>query len=477
MTTHFQSSLFFYGGIAMISLTVKEVAQALKNLNDTSKWEDVEITAVGFDTRKMVSGSLFVPLIGENDGHQFIQSAIKNGAKAALWSAPLEDAPADFPVILVEDTLIALQELAQYYLKKVDPKVVAITGSNGKTTTKDMTDAVMSSRYRVYKTQGNFNNQIGLPITILSMPADTEVVILEMGMSDKGEIEVLSRIAEPDIAIITMIGESHIEFLGSRANIADAKMEITAGMKENSLLIYPGEEELLEERVKNLKGIQLKTFGTKESNNIYPLQVKNQMRETSFVTNVDPSIEVNIPVLGTYNVNNALAALTAGMALDIPIKESYTPLAKFQLTKNRTEWDEGINGSMILNDSYNANPTAMKLVIENFSQLESNGKKYVVLGDMLELGDLSEELHVSVKEALDPAKINEVYLYGTEMKVLQEALLSEGRFAKENIHHFTGDKHPLIEEVKQKLALDDYILIKSSFGTDLLSVVEALKAE
>ncbi|MFL2100508.1 UDP-N-acetylmuramoyl-tripeptide--D-alanyl-D-alanine ligase [Desemzia sp. FAM 23991] len=461
----------------MISLSVKETAQALKSLNDTSKWDNVEITAVGFDTRKMVSGSLFVPLIGESDGHQFIQSAIENGAKAALWSAPLEDAPADFPVILVEDTLIALQELAHYYLKKVGPKVVAITGSNGKTTTKDMTDAVMSSRYCVYKTQGNFNNQIGLPITILSMPADTEVVILEMGMSDKGEIEVLSRIAEPDIAIITMIGESHIEFLGSRANIADAKMEITSGMKENSLLIYPGEEELLEERVKKLKGIQRKTFGTKESNDIYPLQVKNQMRETSFVTNVDSSIEVKIPVLGTYNVNNALAALTAGMALDIPVKESYTPLAKFQLTKNRTEWDKGINGSMILNDSYNANPTAMKLVIENFSQLESNGKKYVVLGDMLELGDLSEELHVSVKEALDPTKINEVYLYGAEMKVLQEALLSEGRFAKENIHHFTGDKHPLIEEVKQKLALDDYILIKSSFGTDLLSVVEALKAE
>ncbi|MBM6616049.1 UDP-N-acetylmuramoyl-tripeptide--D-alanyl-D-alanine ligase [Desemzia sp. RIT804] len=459
----------------MISLMVGEIAKALGSLNDTSKWDDVEITAVGFDTRKMVSGSLFVPLIGENDGHKFIQNAIDNGAKAALWSAPLEDAPADFPVILVEDTLLALQELAQYYLKKVAPKVVGITGSNGKTTTKDMTDAVMSSRYRVYKTQGNFNNQIGLPITILSMPVDTEVVILEMGMSDKGEIEVLSHIAEPDIAIITMIGESHIEFLGSRANIADAKMEITSGMKEQSLLIYPGEEELLEERAEFLKGIQLKTFGTKESNDIYPLQITNQMRETSFITNLAPSIEVKIPVLGTYNVNNALAALTAGMALDIPIAESFESLAQFQLTKNRTEWDEGINGSMILNDSYNANPTAMKLVIENFSQLESNGKKYVVLGDMLELGDLSEELHVSVKEALDPAKVDEVYLYGAEMKALQEALLNEGRFSQESIHYFIGDKQPLIEEIKQKLKENDYILIKSSFGTDLLSVVEALK--
>lgn len=461
----------------MISLTIKEIAQTLGNLNDTSKWDDVEIAAVDFDTRKMVSGSLFVPLIGENDGHKFIQNAIDKGAKAALWSAPLDQAPVGFPVIVVEDTLLALQKLAQYYLKKVAPKVVAITGSNGKTTTKDMTEAVMSSRYRVHKTQGNFNNQIGLPITILSMPSDTEVIILEMGMSDKGEIELLSKIAEPDIAIITMIGESHIEFLGSRANIADAKMEITAGMKENSLLIYPGEEVLLEERVKALKRIQLKTFGTKELNDIYPLQVKTQMRETSFVTNVAPEIEVKIPVLGTYNVNNALAALTAGMELDIPIEESFKPLAQFQLTKNRTEWDEGINGSMILNDAYNANPTAMKLVIENFGQLKNSGKKYVVLGDMLELGVLSKDLHVSVKDALDPIKIDEVYLYGTEMKALQEVLLNEGQFASENIHSFIGDKQPLIEEVKGKLTTDDYILIKSSFGTNLLSVVEALKVK
>lgn len=460
----------------MISLTVKEAAQALGNLNDTSDWDEMEITAVGFDTRKMVSGSLFVPLIGENDGHKFIQNAIDNGAKAALWSAPLEEAPVGFPVIVVEDTLSALQKLAQYYLKKVAPKVVAITGSNGKTTTKDMTEAVMSSRYRVHKTQGNFNNHIGLPITILSMPADTEVVILEMGMSDIGEIEALSRIAEPDTAIITMIGESHIEFLGTRARIADAKMEITAGMKENSLLIYPGEEKLLEERVKALKGIQLKTFGTNEWNDMYPIQVKTQMRETSFITNVDSSIEVKLPVLGTYNVDNALAALTAGMALDIPIAESFKPLAHFQLTKNRTEWEEGINGSLILNDSYNANPTAMKLVVENFSQLENKGKKYVVLGDMLELGDVSKELHISVKEALDATKIDEVYLYGTEMKALQETLLGEGQFTPENVHYFVGNKQPLIEEIKQTLAPDDYILIKSSFGTDLLAVVKAVRA-
>lgn len=461
----------------MISLTVGEIAEALGSLNNTDKWTDTTITGVEFDTRKMIAGSLFVPLIGENDGHQFAESALEKGAKAALWSRPVAEAPEGLPVIQVEDTLLALQQLAKYYLKKVNPKVIGITGSNGKTTTKDMTEAVMSSRYRVYKTQGNFNNHIGLPITILSMPADTEVAILEMGMSKKGEIEVLSHIAEPDIAIITMIGESHIEFFGSRAGIADAKMEITAGMKKGSILVYPGEEPLLQERVKTLTGIQLKTFGSKESNNMYPLTVDSQMRKTTFTVNEAPDVTVELPVLGTYNVNNALAALTAGIALNIPIQESYLALAQFDLTKNRTEWLEGIHGTMLLNDAYNANPTAMKLVIENFSQLENKGKKVVVLGDMLELGELSKSLHVSVKEALNPAQIDEVFLYGEEMIALYEAMLSEGAFAKAAVHHFTGEKEQLIQKLKQELQSNDYILIKSSFGTDLLSVVDALKVK
>lgn len=461
----------------MILLTVGEIAKALGSLNDVSKWADIEITAVEFDTRKMVPGSLFVPLIGDVDGHRFAETAKEKGAKAALWSRPVEEAPQDFPVIQVKDTLVALQELAKYYLNKVHPKVIGITGSNGKTTTKDMTEAVMSSRYRVHKTQGNFNNHIGLPITILSMPEDTEVVILEMGMNNKGEIEALSRIAEPDVAIITMIGESHIEFFGSRASIADAKMEITAGMKENSVLVYPGEEVLLQERVKTLKGIQLQTFGTSEKNHLYPLSVDSQMMKTTFTVNKVPGITIEIPVLGTYNVDNALAALTAGLALDIPIEESSPFLAQFDLTKNRTEWIEGMNGSMILNDAYNANPTAMKLVTENFSQLDNIGRKIVVLGDMLELGESSEELHVSVKEALDASQIEVVYLYGTEMRALYQALLNEGAFAESQLHYFAGEKEPLVKALKQTVQPNDHVLIKSSFGTDLLSVVEELKAK
>ena len=461
----------------MISLTIKEIAAAVGALNDTSMWSDQEIISVDFDTRKLVKESLFVPLIGNNDGHQFILKAIENGARASLWSKSLKDLPfevaADFPVIQVEDTLKALQDLAKFYLTKVNPKVVGITGSNGKTTTKDMTDAVLSSHYRVHKTQGNFNNHIGLPITILEMPIDTEVVILEMGMNHAGEIKVLSDLAEPDVAIITMIGESHIEFFGSRAGIADAKMEISSGLKENGVLIYPGEEPLLQERVTFLTDKQLKTFGTAAENDLYPLNIDAQMNQTSFTTNETPDMTISLPVLGTYNVNNALAALMAGIVLGVPIQKSAPKLAKFQLTKNRTEWLVGINGSRILNDAYNANPTAMKAVLDNFSTFENEGKKIVILGDMLELGEHSSELHLSIKESLNPNQIKKVILYGEEMSVLYESL--QETFANDNLFYFTGDKEPLIQLAKEQIEPGDYVLIKSSLGTDLLSVVRALQ--
>ncbi|WP_034551341.1 UDP-N-acetylmuramoyl-tripeptide--D-alanyl-D-alanine ligase [Carnobacterium funditum] len=457
----------------MFALTAKEIATAVHAQNIEDAWEMIEINTVGFDSRKIKAHSLFVPLISENDGHDFITQAIDNGALATFWSNPLQDAPTSIPVIQVEDTLKALQDLAEYYLNKIHPKVIGITGSNGKTTTKDMVEAIVSSQYRVHKTQGNFNNHIGLPITILEMPQDTEVIILEMGMSHAGEIKLLSDLAKPDIAIITMIGESHIEHLGSRARIADAKMEIVSGLKENGLLIIPGNEPLLVERASSLKKEQLKTFGPSPTNDSYSIQITSEMRETTFTTNLNPAVLIKLPVTGTYNVANALAALSSGLALDIPIEKAAQKLATFQLTENRTEWLAGINNSALLNDAYNANPTAMKAVLNNFSQLRNEGRKIVVLGDMLELGEQTNELHLSIKKVLSVDEIDQVILYGTHMKILYEALKSD--FDKERLHHFDGDKKAMIAFLKELIQPKDYVLVKSSFGTDLLSVIKALR--
>ncbi|MCC4313571.1 UDP-N-acetylmuramoyl-tripeptide--D-alanyl-D-alanine ligase [Carnobacterium maltaromaticum] len=453
-------------------LSLKEIALAVGATNDLSDWTTIEVDKVEFDSRKLEKGSLFVPLKGDNDGHDYIQSAIEKGASAAFWSEAIEKAPVGFPVLVVEDTLKALQDLAKYYLKVVNPKVVGITGSNGKTTTKDMTEAVIRSKFKVHKTQGNFNNHIGLPMTILEMPSSTEVIILEMGMNHAGEIKVLSELAEPDVAVITMIGESHIEYLGSRKGIAAAKMEIVAGLKKNGTLIYPGEEELLSPLVQELEPKQRITFGTGKTNNMYPVTIEPGMYQTKFTTNVAPEIECSIPVLGTYNVTNAMAALMVGFTLGISVEVASPELAKFNLTKNRTEWLAGINDSMILNDAYNANPTAMKAVLDNFSELMNEGRKIAVLGDMLELGETSRELHASVVGHIQSTKIDEVFLFGHEMAVLYEAL--KETYPVEQLHYFEDDKLTLITSLKKSIKRDDFVLVKSSLGTDLLAVVVEL---
>lgn len=224
--------LLFYGRERFnLKKTVGEVVAMLDSSIHVDAFRDVVITGVCFDTRQIKSGDLFVPFVGNvRDGHEFVSQAREMGAVATFWQKDVPNPPKDFPVILVEDTLLALQELAAKYIQQVKPKVIAITGSNGKTTTKDIMAAIVETTYKVHYTGGNFNNHIGLPYTILTMPEDTEVAVLEMGMNHRHEIEVLSKIAKPDIAIITNIGEAHIEYLGSREEIAKAKLEITAGL-------------------------------------------------------------------------------------------------------------------------------------------------------------------------------------------------------------------------------------------------------
>ena len=215
-----------------MNFTVKEAAAVFGQQIENEK----PLASVEFDSRLIKENSLFVPLAGTRDGHEFAQQAKDNGAIATLWSHPTIEPPQDILVIPVTDTVKAFQQLARAYKEKLAPKIIGITGSNGKTTTKDMVEAVMAQKYQTYKTQGNHNNELGVPLTILHAPEDTQVLILEMGMDHAGEIEVLSRLAEPDAAAITLIGEAHIENLGSREGIAKAKMEITAGLKKTASL-------------------------------------------------------------------------------------------------------------------------------------------------------------------------------------------------------------------------------------------------
>ena len=246
-----------------------QMAEIAKALNTTCEGDNqTVITSVAFDSRKITDGGLFVPLEGERDGHEFIASAINNGASATLWKKGHPNKPEDIAVIEVDDPLAAMQELARYYLRKVNPTVVGITGSNGKTTTKDMIAAVLSKRFNVHKTQANFNNEIGVPMTILEMKPNTEILVLEMGMDRPGQLHHLSELTHPDVAVITMIGEAHIEFFGSRDKIADAKMEITDFLREDGEFIFNGDEPLLQERAEKLDQAKA-TFGFRDEDTVH----------------------------------------------------------------------------------------------------------------------------------------------------------------------------------------------------------------
>ena len=271
-----------------------------------------------------------------------------------------------------------------------------------------------------------------------------------------------------------MIGESHIGFFGSREGIADAKMEITAGLKKKGLLIYPGGEPLLQKRTSSLSADRKKTFGHAHRFDAYALESQSGMKETRFSSNLAPTVDIVLPVPGTYNIQNALAALLVGQALGVPIQEAAEKLSYFHLTENRLEWIKGINDSWLLNDAYNASPTSMKAIIRDFSSFDIKGRKRVVLGDIRELGSLSRDLHKSIQEVFIPGSLDEVVLYGEEMAVLNEAL--QESLPPKSVVYFQKDKEKLIEYLRESTEPGDYILLKSSFGTGLLEVVDALKA-
>lgn len=452
-----------------MKLSIEEIVNAVSGEWMGNLPLETIITNVEFDTRKVVEGTLFVPLKGARDGHDFIENAFENGAAITFSNRELEK---EVPYIKVADPLKAFQELAIYYLNKVKPKVVGITGSNGKTTTKDMTAAVLSTTYKTYKTQGNYNNEIGLPYTIMNMSDDTEVIVLEMGMDRKGDIELLSTIGEPDVAAITLIGESHIEHLGSRKGIAEAKMEIVSGLKATGTLIVPSDEPLIDSL---LKPVTQKTirFGLNDKADMTADILEELKNQTTFKTNLDSETIFSIPVLGKYNVSNALIAILVGKELGVSIEKIQEGLADFDLTKNRTEWLETPQGMAILSDVYNANPTAMNLVLDSFSKIVTPGKKVVVLGDMLELGEGSKAMHESVAAHLDPEAIAEVYLYGEEMAALLEKI--KAHFSQEQLHYFKKDeKDQLIQELKQNLHTSDTVFLKASNGMGLKEVVDEL---
>lgn len=449
-----------------MNITLEKLAEVL-NAPFQGK-DSVAISGVAFDSRHVKEGQLFIALVAENDGHDYIENALANGAHAVLVDSQ-HQLKEDWPAVIVDDTLIAMQKLGQWYRHQVNPKVVAITGSNGKTTTKDMAAEIANQQYRTFKTPENYNNEIGVPMTLLSMPESTEVLIVELGMDRPGQLTVLSHLVEPDIAIITMIGEAHIEFFKTRRNIAKAKLEIINGLKAEGTLIIPNDESLLTQEISHIKQ-HVKTFGTINADvNATDISVENN--QSQFNINQQ---KFAIPMLGRYNIMNALAAITAGNLLHIDLKNAQKALLDFDLTKNRTEILHTTHGVTIISDVYNSNPTAVKAVLATLVSREVQGKRYVVLGDMLELGQQAGIMHAGLAESVQESHIDGVYLVGELMRKHLYPILQK-HFDQTQLHQYAKDQlDDLVSDLNKLGQQGDVMLLKASHGIHLERVVDEL---
>lgn len=451
-----------------MQLTLHEIARVVKAQNDISKTADISLGNIEFDSRLVQPGDIFLPLKGVRDGHDFIPTAFERGAVVTLSERDVA-----YPHLLVADTVAAFQALAAYYLEKIAVEVIAITGSNGKTTTKDMTAQILATTYRTYATQGNYNNEIGLPYTVLHMPDDTEKLVLEMGQDHMGDIHLLSTLAKPKLAIITLIGESHLEFFGTREKIAEGKLQIVDGLVNGGQLIAPADKIINAYLPENLK---ITRFGPDAD--LYLTDLIEQKDQLTFRVNFLDQV-LTLPIPGKFNATNAMIAAYVGVLEGVAPVAIQKALANLNLTKNRVEWRKASNGADILSDVYNANPTAMRLMLETFQSIDPNpkGKKIAVLADMKELGAQSAQLHADLITALDPDQLDQLYLYGEEMRPL--LTLAEAKFPSNRVHYFRKDAdgddlQSLLDALQNALDPHDQILLKGSHSMRLAEIVTAL---
>lgn len=430
------------------------------------------------DTRDLIKGGTYIGLKGTSfDGSEFWEEAFKKGANCVIIqnmkiTEEEKNIYKDKAIIEVKDTLKALQEIAMYKRSLYNIPVVAITGSVGKTSTKDIVANVIAQKYKTLKTLGNLNNHIGLPLTILRLK-DEEALVVEMGMNHFGEISCLTTIAKPNICIITNIGTSHIGNLGSRENILKAKLEILEG-NENPTIIINNDNDLLHNWYeKNKKNYKIKTFGIENESDYNAADIRITTQGSEFYSNLDGKKEkIQVPVGGEHFVLNALCAITVGKELGIDTKDIIQGIGKFELTSKRMELKKLENGITIINDAYNASFESMKAALKYFSEFKNN-RKIAVLGDMLELGDYAKELHEKVGKEVAKNKIDILMCCGENAKYIVNEAEKNG-IRKEQIYYFEN-KEELLKTLKPKLEKDDIVLLKASNGMRFYEIANELE--
>jgi UDP-N-acetylmuramoyl-tripeptide--D-alanyl-D-alanine ligase len=427
------------------------------------------ISRISTDSRTLQPGDLFVPLRGENfDGHKFVGQAAERGAAGAMIEEKWKGStPKNFALIRVPDTLAGYQTLAANYRASLPLKVIAITGSNGKTSTKDFVAATLAKKFRVTKTEGNFNNHVGLPQTILEANGDDQIGVWEIGMNHPGEVAALAKLAAPDVAIVTNVGIAHIEFMGSREAIAEEKGALAEAIGENGAVILNADDPFSETIAKRTRA-RIILAGI-ENGSVRASEVSQSATGSEFtILEGAHRCRAQLPVPGMHMVQNAMLAVAAGRAFGLSLEECAAGLASTPLTKARLQIKE-INGIQFIDDSYNANPDSMKAALRTLLELDADGRRIAVLGEMGELGEESERGHREVGEAAAALNVDELIAVGATGAAIAHAARNAGLEKSVAV----DSPEEAAELLGENASPGDLILIKGSRTARMERVLEA----
>lgn len=446
-----------------------------KTINDIAAWlgvpqtfEDTVVTGISINTRTLVPGDLFIPFRGEQaNGHKYVAQAFEQGAAAALWQKDEPNPPKHVPLIFVDDSEEALQQMARAYRAEHQATFIAVTGSNGKTSTKDLIAGTLAPYYKVQKTEGNYNNQLGLPLTLLALDDDTQFAVLEMGMDGFHQIELLTKLAEPHYAVITNIGEAHMEALGSREGIAKAKFEIVQGLQADGVFFYDGDEPLLRPLVA-AENINAVSFGLEETNDLYATAITEQEQGSQFTVHGLLNDDFFISVLGRHQVKNTLVAILIAQQVGLTNEQIRAALKGVELTNMRMQLVKGNDDILFINDAYNAAPTSVRAALDFVEHASMRSDKWVVLGDMLELGALERDYHENIADDLNLEAIQHVCLYGPRMEALYNNIKDRA-----DVVWSRDDYAPIIDKIAREASADSLVLLKGSRGMALENVLQA----
>lgn len=454
----------------MLDLSLEEILNATEGRLIYNGSTLQRIKAVSINSRQITPGALFVAIKGPHfDGHDFVQQAVGSGAVAIIvdQDIPISQAVA---VIRVRDTVKAFGDIASYYRNKWSMPLIGITGSNGKTSTKDLIAAILKLRWSIVKTEGNFNNEIGLPLTLFKIAASTQAAVVEMGMRGLGQIRRLAELAQPSIGVVTNVGLSHLELLGTQENIAKAKAELVQSLPEKGLAVLNGDDRWVREMA--LLSVARTVFYGIDGSNLHYRATDIEMDDYGCkfrVVTAEEEFECRLAIPGRHNILNALAAIAVAKELGIDTYAIRLGLTQPDLTAQRMKIISG-NGYWVIDDTYNASPASIKSALDFLANSHLGQRKLAVLGDMLELGPQSPKIHREIGEYAAKQNIFHLMAYG---EFARDYMIGFNNVIGRSGQYFVK-KSLLIEELKKIVRTDDVILVKGSRSMKMEEVVDAL---